>query len=172
MKRLSVLLGLGVAVVSMLPTTASAATVVRQHVSHGTANCQSALPVFDGNIRKRPMAFANEGATNAFVTCGTESISNTGSGFSFVGVVFVNRAGAADVEVSCTLVDGVLMASGYFTKSANVGAGGVNFIQWSGVDENAGENFSAPALSCNLPSGVDIGMVMFEYPEEIGTAAP
>jgi hypothetical protein len=80
--------------------------------------------------------------------------------------------GAADVEVSCTLVDGVLMASGYFTKSANVGAGGVNFIQWSGVDENAGENFGAPALSCNLPSGVDIGMVMFEYPEEIGTAAP
>ena len=96
---------------------------------HGTANCQSALPVFDGNIRKRPMALANEGAGNAFVTCDSESISNFATGFSAVAIGFYNRAGAADVEVSCTLVNGVLFGEGYFPKTVAVAAAGVNLVQ-------------------------------------------
>lgn len=168
MKHLSVLLGLGVAAAAMLPATASAATVLRSHVSHGTANCQAALPVFDGNIRKRPMALANEGTGNAFVTCDSESISNSATGFSGVAMGFYNRDGVADVEVSCTLVNGVLFGEGYFPKTVAVAAGGVNLVQWTAADNN-GNNFAAPALSCNLPAGVDIGLVQFEYPEEIGT---
>lgn len=148
---------------------ASAATTTRDHLSHGTASCQSALPVFDGNIRKRPMALGNEGASTAFVTCDTDSISNSASGHSQVAIFFGNRAGAVDVQVNCTLVDGAFVANGFFPKtSTEMGAGGSAVISWEATADNGGDNFIAPAISCGLPAGVDIQLVQFIYPEEIG----
>lgn len=148
---------------------ASAAPVNRDYLSHGTASCQSALPVFDGNIRKRPLALGNEGASTAFVTCDTDSINNGATGHSQVAIFLGNRAGAVDVQVNCTLVDGAFVASGFFPKTSNeMGAGGSGLIVWTAADDNGGNNFIAPAISCGLPAGVDIQLVQFIYPEEIG----
>ncbi len=49
--------------------------------ANATAFCQTALPVFDGNVRKRPLAVTNEGTSNAFISCsipkGPDSTGNT-----------------------------------------------------------------------------------------------
>ena len=148
---------------------ASAVTTSRDYLSHGTAGCQSALPVFDGNIRKRPLALGNEGSNTAFVTCDSDSINNFGSGHTQVGIFFTNRAGAANVVVNCTLVDGAFTAFGSFPKSsAPIAVGATGNIIWTTAD-NEDANFIAPALSCALPAGVDISLVQLVYPEEIGT---
>ena len=83
MNRSILTLSLAVALTAAtLSPNAQAVTVNRDYLSHGTANCQSALPVFDGNIRKRPAAVANEGTATAFVTCDSESINDGATGFS------------------------------------------------------------------------------------------
>lgn len=164
---LSTMVAMGAAFVA---SDASAATTERDYFSHGTASCQSALPVFDGNIRKRPMALGNEGAATAFVTCDTDSIDNFGGGHSGIAVYVRNRAGAAGVQVNCTLVDGVFTASTFHPKtSPAMEAGEVSLIEWTAADDNGGINFVAPAISCGLPAGVDIPAVEFIYPEEIGS---
>lgn len=148
---------------------ASAVTVTRDYLSHGTANCQSALPVFDGNVRKRPMAVANEGTTTAFITCDSESINNTGTGFTEVAVYLRNRAGAAGITVGCTLVEGAFIATGSFPKTSGAipGAGGTSQIIWT-IADNANNVFVSPAVSCALPPGVDISLMQFKYAEDVG----
>ena len=148
----------------------SAATVVRSHFSHGTANCQSALPVFDGSIRKRPMALANEGVTTSFVTCDSENINADAetTGFHLVEIYFRNRSGNDGVAVSCTLVDGVDQASSFLPKQSTLMfIGGTAAVYWDSAD-NEDTNFGAPAISCALPAGVDITVVGFAYSEDVG----
>jgi len=149
---------------------ADAVTVNRDYLTHGTASCQAALPVFDGNIRKRPKAIANEGTSSAFVTCGFESINNAGTGFSAVTIFFINRSGVAKT-VNCTFVNGIydfafspsLVKSVVMpTTRANVSLG------VTAATDNAGTNFTAPAISCEIPAGVEIAAVKGIYPEEVG----
>jgi hypothetical protein len=84
---------------------ASAATVTRDCLRHGTASCRSALPVFDGNIRKRPAALGNEELPPR-----SPPATVTTTGHSTVSAFFTNRASAADVVVNCMLVDAVFTA--------------------------------------------------------------
>ena len=151
------------------PTDAAANVVLRDVISHGTANCQSALPVFDGNIRKRPKAVANEGASPAFVTCDFESTPNEMSQVAAVRVFFINRSTAART-ISCTAVfgvgDTVLVPSS--TKSIAAAAGEAVELEWDAANDNGGAFYSAPALSCNLAPGVEISIVNLLYGEEIG----
>src|SRR5690554_342572 len=56
---------------ALAPQPAAALRVVAQ----ATAICQGALPAFETQIRKRPLALQNEGEANAFVTC---SFNNPG----------------------------------------------------------------------------------------------
>lgn len=175
MKLTSLVLG-GMAVLAgtLAGGEASAATVSRDYLSHGTASCQAALPVFDGNIRKRPVALGNEGTSTAFVTCDTDSINDFPSGHTGVGVYFNNRAAAAGTVVNCTLVDGAFVANESFPKASNAMAVGpaAGVITWSAAADNEGDNFVAPAISCALPPGVDIALVQFIYPEEVGALEP
>ena len=153
----------------LLPTDAAANAVLRDVISHGTANCQSALPVFDGNIRKRPKALANEGSSAAFVTCDFESTPNAMSQVAVVRVFFINRSAAART-ISCTAVfgvgDTVLVPSN--TKSITAAAGEAVELEWDANNDNGGAFYSAPALSCNLAPGVEISVVNLSYLEEIG----
>jgi hypothetical protein len=166
----SLVVAAGIAALASWTSAADAATTSRNYLSHGTANCQSALPVFDVNIRKRPYAVANEGDAGAFVTCDSESINNGGTGFTGVGMFFRNRAGTDGVTINCTLVDAVFTPLETFPKtSAAIPAGATGAIQWTAAGDNAGANFLAPAVSCILPPGVDISFTNFIYPEEIGT---
>ena len=68
------------AIIAAMSGEARAATVYRDYLSHGSANCHSALPVEDGHIIKRPRSIANEGTVPAFITCDFDSIDNGGKG--------------------------------------------------------------------------------------------
>ena len=153
-------LGLGV--------EASAETVVRQHYSHGTASCQGALPVFDGRLRKRPLAFANEGTANAFVTCDTDSFSVASEGtFTLISMYFHNH-GAGTPAIACTLVDVGASSTTYLPKTTGpIAPGEGSFILWAAAD-NGGALFRSPAISCNLPPQTQIDAVGFAYREDIG----
>jgi len=137
---------------------------VRNDFSHGTASCQSALPVFDGHIRKRPQAIANEGVATAFITCDSDSIRLGEASFSKVTVYFLNR-GSSLVDVSCTLVDGIFNdGTDYFPKTiANLEPGtDVGGLQWT-ANDNGGNDFGSPAISCALLPEVDIVGLGFVY---------
>ena len=123
---------------------ADAAPVIRDVISHGTANCQSALPVFDGNIRKRPKAVANEGASNAFVTCDFESTPNPMSQVAAIRVFFINRNGAA-TSISCTAVFGIgdISFTPSSTKTVSAAPGGGAELEWDAVADNGGSFYSA-----------------------------
>ena len=88
---------------------ATAATIVEDELLLPAMACQAALPVFDGQIRKRPLAIQNEGTSNAFITCalrgrfgGTSATTGTSA---FVTVGLINNTGSSRTA-TCTLVDG------------------------------------------------------------------
>lgn len=174
MKMTSLALGGMVAMAGAFAASdASAATVTRDHLTHGPANCQSALPVFDGNIRKRPMGIGNEGSGSAFITCGIDDISNTGPGFTAIAVYLRNRAAADGVTVNCTLANGIFSNPQLLTKTSDpIAAGTVVLIAWTAAGDNEDEPFGAPGLSCNLPPGVDISAVQNIREEEVGALEP
>lgn len=162
---------LAVAVGAGLCGQARAVDVDRDYLSHGTASCQAALPVFDGNIRKRPMALANEGTGNAFVTCDTDTMDNFNSEkFKTVGIYFTNRS-AASVTVSCTLVTGLtpfVPIVSFPKTSPTIPSGGNSAVVWTASGDNSDVNFGYPAVSCNLPAGVEINVTRFVYVENVG----
>lgn len=159
---------LAFAFVATASAPTNATTVVRNHFSHGTASCQAALPVFDGNVRKRPLAFANEGSGNAFVTCDTDSFSTAAEGTFTLISVFFNNNGAGMPAIDCTLVNIGASATTYVSKSTGaIAPGQSSFLLWSSSD-NGGELFRSPAISCNLPPQTQIGAVGFAYQEDIG----
>ena len=56
-----VVAALSCVLLAALPATSPAAEISRLVFSQAVAVCQPALPAFDGLIRKRPKAVANEG---------------------------------------------------------------------------------------------------------------
>lgn len=137
------------------------------HAGTSAANasglCQSALPVFDTNIRKRPLAVANESSGNAFVSCSVpvgynpDSIDNA--------VVFLTNRGSNPVDVACTFVDGVAGAIGpdYYPQTVTLPPGDLTPVIWDPA------TFSLPSFSgfanfsCNLPPNVEMNLVGFDY---------
>lgn len=149
---------------------ADAVTVNRDYFTHGAASCQAALPVFDGKIRKRPKAIANEGTGSAFITCDFDSINNGGTGFTDINIFFINRSGVAKT-VNCTFVDGIFdfVLSPSLVRSVAMPTTAVpTSLGVSAATDNAGNNFAAPAISCEIPAGVEIGAVQGIYPEDVG----
>jgi hypothetical protein len=142
-----------------------AASVQRNLIGDAVANCQPALPTFDGNIRKRPMAFANEGDTTAFITCGSEQHNGDGRIFE---VYFVNRSGSPNVVVHCSLVDGFVNRGVFLPRTSEpIALGGQGWLQWT-ADDNSGISFVSPTLSCALPPGVDIVGTAYTFVEYVG----
>ena len=139
----------------------------RQSVSHPTGYCQTSLPVFDGNVRKRPLAVQNEGTGVAFVTCSYPSPEGREPGESATTRVwqyFVNTS-AAPVTVSCTGVASTNNqdSAQYVTKSRVVNPGaGEQSISWYAADfagmPTVFPNQGAFSVSCGLPPGAGIGV--------------
>ncbi|MEP6634529.1 MAG: hypothetical protein ABJA62_10000 [Luteimonas sp.] len=167
------LLGLTLAV-SGLTVGRDASAIERFDLSNATADCQSSLPVFDGNVRKRPTAVSNEGTKSAFVTCSVHNYFNAESSNVFAAT-FTNNT-AADVDVNCTMVNGLryigAFTPSFFPKTVHVLAGETAEPQWT-ADDNQGNPFADRSfnLSCNLPVGVEIGSVYTIY-EDGSVAAP
>lgn len=148
---------------------AGAAEVARMSFSHGPGNCQAALPVFDGNIRKRPKAIANEGSSVAFITCDFEAAPEFPGKVELIAVFITNRSNGAAL-VNCTGVFGVAdeTYSPSITKSLGLAPGDTEPLAWIAGVDNGGTYFSFPALSCALPPGTEISGTRLRYLEEIG----
>ena len=103
----------GVLVVSSLALpSARAATIEREYLSHGVANCQPALSTYDASLRRKPMGIQNTGTKPVYLTCDFDIGPNWpgyGStvGFRRIDVAFLN-ASRTDVEVKCSLISGIL----------------------------------------------------------------
>jgi hypothetical protein len=152
-------------IATVLPT--HAAEVEVSTFSHAAANCQSALPVYDGVIRKRPKAVANEGTTDAFVTCAFEQLPDLPGKVVSVRVYAVNREDFPR-PITCTLVDGFgdAVYSPALTKLFNMQFEGS--LTWNAGSDNQGVNYTAPALSCKLNPGVELAGTRLTFLTEIG----
>ena len=113
-------------------------------------NCQAALPVYEGQIRKRPLAVVNESAEPAFVTCALsgEEVSLNVQSF---GTRISNGSDVA-VTVSCTAVVGdELATASYIPKNITLSPGSAGNLTWTGADAGGLLTSKSIALSCNLP---------------------
>ncbi|MGY1457511.1 MULTISPECIES: hypothetical protein [unclassified Luteimonas] len=153
-------LTLAVAAAYSIPATAQE---YHANSSQPAARCQSALPVFDTLIRKRPLAVQNEGDAATFITCafafdGAAALNNSAI---LLDTYFSNFSGA-DAEVSCTAVTGYAGGENEYVsfsvvvpnESADPEEGN---LFWYDTDfEAGGMEYSLIAISCNLPAGVGI----------------
>lgn len=159
-----------VAASALMSTSAEAVTSTRTQVQNGAGACNSALPVFDGNIRKRPLAIANEGTGNAFVTCSLAAADYTDSLNDFNGVALSNR-NAADVDITCTLVTGTVggFPATYFPKTISVPAGASVVLEWDATTDNGGVLFgNTMNYSCNLHPGTDVNAAFTNVNVDVG----
>lgn len=126
--------------------------------------CQGSLPASADNLRSGPLAIANVGASDVFVSCSLP----TGFQFQlnqFASVVVTNRS-AADVDVTCTFVDGSAveeLSPSYYPQTVNVASGTVGQMFWAASDFDL-VNFTGFAnFSCSLPAGVELNLVSALY---------
>lgn len=148
-----------VAGMSALATTteATAAEIVKSRISQAVAACQAALPAYDGLIRKRPKAVANEGTAAAFVTCSPPYNPGQREKVELVTLVVANR-NAVTTQINCTLVDGLHDATFIpsVAKSRNVAPASKLNIEWAYMVDAGSTRYTMPAISCALPPGTEI----------------
>lgn len=154
-----------------IPQAVDAATVTKGFYQAGSGFCQPALPTFDGNIRKRPTAIANEGTALAFVSCSAPKTFSDTSGFSDnepqYQLVVYNK-GSAAVNVTCSLVNAFQAGSTAFPKTLSVAAGSRTFFSWNAATDNGGTEWQFPNFSCGLPPGTEVGYILYNFDSEIG----
>ncbi len=176
MLNLSAALAASLVAGTLLSGDALGATQARQITSHPTGLCQSALPVFDGNIRKRPHAVQNEGTGDAFITCSYPSGEGrvvAGSPTTRVWQYLVNIS-ASPVTITCTGVAGTPTTSFVVVKSLEVPANSsASQISWFAADfPGAPATFpgnGAFSASCLLPPGAGVRQAFIDSVEDIGT---
>ena len=177
MKLATTIAGLTLAVAAFysVPVTAQD---IHVNASQPVARCQSALPVFDTVLRKRPLAVQNEGETPTFISCGFEFDAGQAINFAplMVDTYFSNFSGA-DVEVNCTAVTGWSGGENeYVSFSTTIPAEepeeGDGNIFWEDTDfEGGGMETSLIAISCNLPAGVGINDTYIVWASGAGPAS-
>lgn len=154
MNRIPLLVIAAVVCAAFIPSRADAVQVLQ----NASGACKSALPVFDGNIRNRPTAVANEGASNAFISC---SMEDRIGGVNRLPGIWLHNSGASAVSATCTLVTSTPVDSNvrFYTKTQTFNAGTGNYLLWDAAD-NGGANYASLInFSCNLPPGVEIRLV-------------
>jgi hypothetical protein len=141
----------------------SALCAARAHAtdwSNAVDVCQGSLPSFEGALRKRPLAIANEGSSSSFVSCSIRAPLDS-EVVTGVAVVFTNRS-TATRTVSCTLVDGIAepFATPVFQpKPVALATGAFGILSWFQDADNGGDPYAIPNLNCSLPPGVEINVV-------------
>lgn len=133
---------------------------LHSNASQPTARCQGALPVFETQIRKRPLAVQNEGSAPSFITCSFEfDVGESMAGAELVDTYFTNNTGA-DVALTCTGVTGWQGgANEYVAFTVDLLANGAEQGNpyWL-ADDFAGGGMASGliSISCQLPPGVGI----------------
>jgi hypothetical protein len=168
MNRLNVVLAAATVLTGLVASGgANAVTVSRLDFTHASGFCQGALPNFDTQIRKRPLAVANEGTATAFVSCSMGKERADGL-ITEATLKVINRNGAP-ADISCTLVHGFLSSASptFISKTVTVAPNGGAFMSWLPAD-NGGANYSWLNWSCALPPGTDIAYGYIQYTEDVG----
>lgn len=148
----------------------SAPASAGSYYSNAVGICQGALPSFEGAFRKRPLAIANEGSSNAFLSCTLPVDQTFVQANTVVGVALVNRS-AALVAVACTFVDGTVpellggVAPTLYPKNIALAAGEGASLRWlaSEYDLPAFSRFAS--VSCSLPPGVELAAMATAFTE-------
>lgn len=168
------LAGILIAVMTgVVGSDARAAETYRFQYENPVSICQTALPVFDGQIRKRPKALRNEGTSVAFVTCSWSMQADSSiDGPSYIVMGFSIDDGVPD-SISCTAIlgsDGESFSS--YTRSTDLHSnGGQRWLTWVPTDFGAGlQKFPSPlvSVSCRLNPGVGINESIMLFHENIG----
>lgn len=146
-------------VLASVVTDGDAAGATRQYSIGASAACRPALPAFDGAIRTRPLAMANEGSSSAFITCSNWSTPFAETNYNTV-VTLANRS-AGPVDVTCTLVAGgdTGPAPTYTPKTITIPANASGNIVWGTL-----ANAALPGtlrFSCGLPPRVELGQLLW-----------
>src|SRR5690606_4917118 len=139
-----------------------------QDIQNATGICQAALPVFDGQIRKRPLAIGNEGEASACGSCSLRSEYLGGGLGDSIGLqVLVTNQAAGTSTINCTMVAGWEFGDTpplYVSMSAVVAPGRSSNMYFYST-----EGFQNPLnLSCMLPPGTRITSIIrswFDSPE-------
>lgn len=138
-----------IATAALAPLGASAIDLLNTPITNAAGNCQTAMPVYDTDVRKRPLAVVNEGTTSAYITCSLTT--DLGSlGVISYGTKLSNE-GSSSKTINCTAVTGEETSAQYYPKSVNIPAGAQAVLEWTALD-NGGLVFEHPvSLSCLLP---------------------
>lgn len=154
---------------ALTAAAASGSADASDYVAANAVNmCNGALPSYEGALRKRPLAIANEGTSNAFVTCSFPKGYNAAGNADAV-IYMVNR-GAATATVNCTFVDGIVAElnptpPAYYATSVDIPAGEPGGIIWNAEDEGV-ELFSPYGnVNCSIPPKVELTLVGADYVE-------
>lgn len=149
---------LTIAVASAYSISANAVETDHSNTSGPAANCQSALPVFDTVIRKRPLAVQNEGTTASFITCSfvVDAGNAIGNAPVLLDTYFSNNT-AAPVNLTCTAVSGFQTGTNEFvSQTIEIAPGEQGNPFWADTDFDSGLGSGLISISCNLPAGVGI----------------
>jgi len=146
-----------------------AVTVTRVWSANPSSYCQAALPVFEGAIRKRPLAVQNEGSTNAFITCSMTRNYQTSSVTRFQ--MYAQTLSGAVTNLSCTFVAGY--ATGAIQSVVKTVAlpanGSQGSLTWEAADFTGGVFPDTQYnLSCNLLPGVGLNDSYLAFQEDVG----
>ena len=159
----------GLLLAAVIPV-ANAAIEDLQIQSNATGLCQGALPVMEANLRKRPLAVVNQGASDAYVSCAfTTIMAQSGVGtIPSDGVVrwfgaFFSSSVAAPQTVTCSGVIGFEGSSAlqYVSLEVDVSADtpDSNYLYFypEDADPQQASFHQLSSMSCRLPPGVSIG---------------
>jgi hypothetical protein len=150
---------LTIAVASAYSISANAVETDHANGTNPTARCQGALPAFETQIRKRPLAVQNEGTANSFITCSFETdVGNaTGNAPVLLDTYFSNNTAAA-INLSCTAVTGFQggESNEYLNQTITIPANGQGNLFWTDTDFENGIASGLISISCNIPRGVGI----------------
>jgi len=149
---------------------AGAVQQLRSSFQDAVGTCQAARPSFEGAFRKRPLGIANEGDSTAFISCALPAQTVNSPGISLLSVFFINRGGA-NVEMSCTLIDGLASPLGvptFLPKVLSMTAHERKIGEWDHQRDNGGDLFTALSLSCAIPPGVEINATQVTYGIDVG----
>lgn len=141
-------------VLAIAPAAHAQDSITRQNAA---GMCQGALPQFAGTLRARPLALANEGTSDAFVTCSL--VGENGRRYQFINPLFTNRGGATAV-VECTVVTGhAFMAARFYTRNVTLPPGGGGSIE---LAPDPGDPANLLNMNCKLPPRVELNYIRLD----------
>ena len=148
-----------------IPTAGAFVMAERSDVILGVEACKAALPVYDAQLRFRPLAVQNESDRLAFVSCGFDAATGNVPSIDWIGVIMRNDSNAS-VVANCVFVNARYDADGpeMFTLPVTLPAGSAGVIRY--VQRIPAHTY--PGISCGLPPGVGVSAVWQRYRESIG----